>query len=192
RGGAFETISFEARLHELGVPVEDGGIGRVIFSNHLVTIKIPGVRPAEENDVVARAELVSARLPGRHELTSVSTDNEQLVLAAAAEPPRNLIVLARDPFALVELSASSLEVRRPVDLLKLGFTFDGFRLRVRGHKAVLERQRDGNVYPQAWLSVQFPSQHVAETQYEIEPPPDGPPKFHDYKNPPVWHDTPIV
>lgn len=192
RDGIIETANFSVRLQQLDVPVEGGGVGRFLFRDLNVTISLPGREATAGRKFSPGEELMSeSDTSARPTVAVASSIDPNVVAASAADEPRNLIVLSREPFALFELNASSLEVRRPADLLRLSFTFDGFRLRVRQHKAVFERRRNGSVYPKALISVLFPPQHLAETQYELENPITGTPKIKDKKTG-QFYDAPVV
>jgi hypothetical protein len=135
RGGDIRDVTFRARVEQVWVPVA---------SADAAIISVPQ-RPVE-------IRLVCPETPP-HEVEH----NE--------DPSASLVVLGRNPYVIMPLQGAALTLRRGVDLVNLSFEFKNCYFKIEnGNPFVCRRKpaRLGDAWPEAWVTVTFPPQHIGE------------------------------
>ena len=102
----------------------------------------------------------------------------------------SIIILGNKPVAIdacVNLDETKLTIRRAVDCFNLSFEFVNFDLRVQNGTPILRRRRSKNprkIYETAYVIVNFPAQHIAETFFPFQDPTtlpaDSPPQNKEF------------
>jgi len=159
RDGRAKAVDVSGKLQRLSLPIQDAEVAHVHFTDHPLRIAFSS---GFETFGEARSEVRKAK--------------------EANENGASIIVVGREPSALVSLNGALINIRRSVDLFNLSFSFEGFDLAVRHGVPILSRRRPKGrkkTKQLAKLTVHFPPQHTAEEWFPVKNPstcmPDPPP-----------------